>query len=74
MHIRVLLCLKGPNEVVLVWHATNLFSVVFFLDWGIIGANLYSIINIFVTKITLAYPKRNILACFLPSILCGDLD
>ena len=46
----------------------------FFSNWGIIGANLYLIINIFVTYLTLAYPKRNILACFLPSILCGDLD
>lgn len=72
--MRVLLCLKGPNEVVLAWHATNLFSVVFFSDWGVIEANFYLIINIFVTYLTLAYPKRNILACFLPSILCGDLD
>lgn len=73
MCMRVLPCLKGPNEVVLAWHVTTLFSVVFFFsDWGIIGANLYLIINIFVTYLTLAYPKRNILACFLPSILCGD--
>ena len=51
------------------------FSPSFFLsDWGIIAANLCLIIIIFVTKITLGYPKRNILACFLPSILCGDLD
>ena len=46
----------------------------FFSYWGIIGANLYLIINIFVPYLTLAYPKRNILACFLRSILCGDLD
>ena len=44
-----------------------------FSDWGIIAVNLYLII-IFVTWITLAYPKRNSLACFLPSILYGDLD